>query len=333
VSEPDFKVVSTFSGCGGSSLGYQLADGKVLLACEWDQNAVDTYRANFPSTDVFHGDIAKLSVDEVLRRTGLKPGELDIFDGSPPCQGFSTSGRRDFADPRNQLFREYCRLLRGLRPKVFIMENVKGMILGKMKLTFAVILRELKSCGYQVKARVLNAAFFGVPQARQRIIFVGVRDDLGIEPSFPAPSTSPISARAALIGVQNDPAEVAMLLAAGRKYSAYKDWSKIPVGSNRHKAGLGSGFNACKFHPDKPAQTIRKMDGNLGMHGCLHWAEQRRFTLAELKRFGSFPDDFKFVGTWSDAVERMGNCVPPLFMKAIAAHIRDAILSQIPKGE
>jgi DNA (cytosine-5)-methyltransferase 1 len=310
-----------------------------MLACEWDQHAVDTYRANFPSTDVFHGDIAKLSVDEVLRRTGLKPGELDIFDGSPPCQGFSTCGRRNFADPRNQLFKEYCRLIRGLRPKTFVMENVSGMVKGDMKFAFAVILRELKSCGYRVKVRLLNAAFFGVPQARQRIIFIGVRDDLGIEPSFPAPITSPISARAALIGLENNPAEIAMLLAAGKHYSAMKDWAKIPVGSNRQKAGLGSGFNAVKFHPDKPAQTIRKMDGNLGMHGCMHWAEQRRFTIGEFKRFCSFPDDFKFIGNFLDkddygeAVARMGNCVPPLFMKAIAAHIRDAILSQIPKGE
>ncbi len=324
-----FTVVSTFSGCGGSSLGYKLAGGKVLLAVEWDANAVETYRLNFPATDVFHGDIAKLSVDEVLRRTGLKPGELDIFDGSPPCQGFSTSGRRDFADPRNQLFKEYCRLLRGLRPKCFVMENVRGLILGKMKLTFAAILRELKSCGYKVKARVLNAAYFGVPQARQRIIFVGVRDDLGIEPSFPAPTSSPISARAALIGVQNDPAEVAMLLAAGKKYTVYKDWAQIPIGSSRHQAGLGSGFNACRFHPDKPARTIRKMDGNLGMHGCLHWSEQRRFTHAELKRFCSFPNDFKFAGTWSDGTERMGNSVPPKFMAAIASHVRDNILAKV----
>ena len=324
-----FKVVSTFSGCGGSSLGYQLAGAKVVLACEWDQNAVDTYRLNFPATDVFHGDIAKLSVDDVLARTGLKPGELDIFDGSPPCQGFSMSGRRDFGDTRNQLFMEYCRLLRGLRPKVFVMENVSGMVQGKMKLIFAAILRELKGCGYKVKARVWNAAYFSVPQARRRIIFIGVRDDLGIEPSFPLPTSSAVSARASLIGVKNDPAEVAMLLAAGKKYSAWKDWAKIPMGGNRMRAGLGSGFNACKFHPDMPARTIRKMDGNLGMHGCMHWSEQRRFTLAEFRRFGSFPDDFQFAGTYTDAVERMGNSVPPNFMRAIATHIRDAILSQV----
>src|ERR1035438_8286507 len=145
----EFKVISTFSGCGGSSLGYQMAGGKVLLAVEWDKNAVETYRLNFPDTPIYHGDIAKLSVQECLDRTGLKAGELDILDGSPPCQGFSTAGKRNFDDSRNQLFREYVRMLRGLQPKVFVMENVSGMVKGQMKLIFVEILKELKASGYK----------------------------------------------------------------------------------------------------------------------------------------------------------------------------------------
>ena len=128
--------MSTFAGCGGSSLGYTLAGGKVRLAVEWDDNAVETYRLNFPDTPIYHGDIAKLSVDECLRLSGLKVGELDIFDGSPPCQGFSTAGRRKLDDSRNQLFREYVRLLQGLQPRAFVMENVAGMVKGKMRLVF-----------------------------------------------------------------------------------------------------------------------------------------------------------------------------------------------------
>src|SRR5699024_2204750 len=136
-------VISTFAGCGGSSLGYSMAGYREPLAVEWEQNAVDTFRLNFPDVPVYHGDIAKLSVDECLSMTGLQPGELDVFDGSPPCQGFSTAGKRQIDDERNQLFREYVRLLKGLKPKVFVMENVSGMVKGKMKLLFAEILREL----------------------------------------------------------------------------------------------------------------------------------------------------------------------------------------------
>ena len=171
-------VVSLFAGCGGSSLGYSMAGFRELLAVEWDDHAVETFKANFPGVPVWHGDIAKLAVGEALRITGLQPGELDVLDGSPPCQGFSTAGKRKMDDGRNQLFREYIRLLRGLQPKVLIMENVSGMVKGKMKLIFVEILKELKSSGYHVSARLMNAMYYGVPQSRQRMIFVGVREDL-----------------------------------------------------------------------------------------------------------------------------------------------------------
>ncbi|MBW7959864.1 MAG: DNA cytosine methyltransferase, partial [Candidatus Promineofilum sp.] len=133
-------VISTFAGAGGSSLGYSMAGFRELLAVEWDDNAVETFRLNFPGVPVYHGDIAKLSVDECLDMAGIATGDLDVLDGSPPCQGFSTAGKRQLDDPRNQLFREYVRLLRGLQPKVFVMENVSGMVKGKMKLVFVEIL-------------------------------------------------------------------------------------------------------------------------------------------------------------------------------------------------
>ena len=130
-------VVSTFSGCGGSFKGYEMAGGKVRLAVEWDDHAVECYRLNFPETEVYHGDIEKLSVEEACALADVEPGELDLFDGSPPCQGYSTSGKREIDDPRNTLFKEYARLLNGLRPRTFVMENVSGMVKGKMKLVFA----------------------------------------------------------------------------------------------------------------------------------------------------------------------------------------------------
>ncbi len=171
-------VVSLFAGCGGSSLGYSMAGFRELLAVEWDGHAVETFKLNFPGVPVWQGDIAELSVEECLRLTGLKPGELDVLDGSPPCQGFSTAGKRKMDDGRNQLFQEYVRLLRGLQPKVLVMENVSGMVKGKMKLIFVEILKELKASGYKVSARLMNAMYFGVPQSRERMIFIGVREDL-----------------------------------------------------------------------------------------------------------------------------------------------------------
>lgn len=312
-------VISTFAGCGGSSLGYRLAGFRELFAVEFDDNAVETFRRNFPGVPVYHGDIAKLSSAECMRLAGIKPGQLDVLDGSPPCQGFSVSGSRKLDDPRNSLFKEYARFLRDLKPKCFVMENVKGMIKGHMKQVFLIIMSVLRECGYQVAGKVMNAMYFGVPQARERVILIGVRNDLAIEPSHPRPQTKPITAGQALEGVVNDPNEVAMLLDAGKRYSAYKLWARIPEGRDQATLeGISSGFNAIKYNRNRPAFTITKTDGNLGMYGAMHWAEQRRFTVTEFKRFASFPDDFVFTGDYKDAVQRIGNCVPPNLMKAIA---------------
>lgn len=328
-SEFRFSVISTFSGCGGSSLGYAMAGGKVCLAVEFDDNAVETYRLNFPWTAMFHGDIATLSVDQALDLAGLSPGELDVFDGSPPCQGFSTIGKRHMSDSRNQLFREYVRLLTGLQPRAFVMENVGGMVKGKMRLIFAECLTALRSAGFRVRARLLNAKYFNVPQSRPRLIFIGARNDLDIDPTFPKPNLNLISARQALVGVWNDPAELEWLRAAGAKYATYRHWEKSRPGqkSSDFEKGL-TGFTGFKINPAKPVPTIAKFDANLGTFGPMMWHEKRRPTLAEFKRFASFPDDFQFSGTWQDGVQRIGNSVPPNFMRAIAEHIRDTILER-----
>lgn len=318
-------VISTFAGCGGSSLGYHMAGYRELLAVEWEQNAADTFRLNFPSVPLYHGDIAKLSVDECLRIAGIAPGELDVFDGSPPCQGFSTSGKREIGDSRNQLFREYCRLLEGLRPRAFVMENVSGMVKGDFKLVFAEILRTLKRCGYRVKARLLNAMFFGVPQARERMIFVGVRDDLQAEPSHPAGWSEPITPRQAFAGA--DANDAPPLDEAGRRIAALM----VPGNySERHataafKAVLGrtGGAMNCKLLSwGRPSCTITKQE--IGRSGIIHPSRERRCSTNELARIASFPDAFRFTDR-KHAVERIGNSVPPLLMRSIAAHVRGLI--------
>jgi len=301
-----------------------MAGGKVLLAVEWDDNAVETYRLNFPDTPIYHGDIAELTVEECLSRTGLQPGELDILDGSPPCQGFSTAGKRQFHDSRNQLFREYVRLLRGLQPKVFIMENVSGMVKGKMKLIFAEILTELKASGYQVKARLMNAMYYGVPQSRQRMIFVGVRNDLGIEPSHPKPQTRPVTFGTIMqTGIQSDLDDCDL-----------QRWHIIPQGGNfmdlpkclRTTAKFSNAFR--KLATDQPAFTLQKND-NFSTGAFLHPTEPRHITLTEKARIASYPDTFLWSGNAREVTGCIGNSVPPLFMKAIAEHVRDSILAHL----
>jgi len=318
-------VISTFAGCGGSSLGYKLAGFRELLAVEWDNNAVETFRLNFPEVPVYHGDIAKLTGAECMRLAGVGVGELDVFDGSPPCQGFSTAGKRKFDDPRNSLFREYARLLRELQPRVFVMENVTGMIKGHMKQAYLTIIAELRACGYRAKGEVLNAMYYGVPQSRERVIIIGVRNDLGIEPSHPKPQTRPMTVRVALQPPVDIPAWQMCVAEKTKDYAVGRELARLKEGENN--------FNLVRIARDRPCPTICKRGGNHVR--CLsHWTELRVMTPAELSRLASFPDGFvwpKHGRHDSDAFEnvwsRIGNCVPPNLMRAIATHIKENILA------
>ena len=276
-------VISLFAGCGGSSLGYSMAGYRELLA-------VETFKLNFLEVPVYHGDIAKLSVEDVLARASLQPEELDVLDGSPPCQGFSTAGKREMGDSRNQLFREYVRLLRGLRPKVFVMENVSGMVKGKMKLIFVEILKELKASGYKVSVRLMNAMYFHVPQSRQRLIFIGVREDVG-KPSHPRPQARPIDGRT-----------VVPELAATR----FLSWRK----AKRKDRLVAPGGVPCGI-------TKKGID----LEGRKLYRDPRG-----VKLFFSFPPSWKLYGKPQEQLDRIGNSVPPLLMRAIAQHIREHVL-------
>lgn len=317
-------VISTFAGAGGSSLGYSMAGYHELLAVEWDNNAVETFKLNFPGVPVYHGDIAKLSVDECMALAGLTgPRQLDVLDGSPPCQGFSTAGKRILDDPRNQLFREYVRLLRGLQPKVFVMENVSGMVKGKMKLVFADILRELKASGYVVSARLLNAMYFNVPQSRERMIFIGVRDDLAIAPSHPEAESVPVTVKEALknseIGVNDGEFSGERMKIA----------AQILRGGDGSDVIKGMSFNLKRLDADKPSRTIIKQVGKpnaLYGGGLIHPDNNRHLGISELKRLDSIPDNFQMIGKFQEQWMRIGNSVPPLFMRAIARHVRREVL-------
>lgn len=321
-------VISTFAGCGGSSLGYSMAGFRELLAVEWDNNAVETFRLNFPHVPVYHGDICNLSVEECMKLAGLtQPGELDVFDGSPPCQGFSTAGKREFSDDRNQLFRQYVRLLQGLQPKVFVMENVSGMVKGKMKLIFAEIMRELKATGYHVSARLLNAMYFNVPQSRERMIFIGVRPDIGEKPTHPQAQSQPIPSNCIenarddgvnklFLTLEGKTSELIKLLKPGQRMEQLYE----QIHGKGHKAY----FAFSRLHPNKPARTIAKDSA-----GLFHYKEDRTLTIGEYKRIASFPDAYEFISGFNKNLERIGNSVPPLFMLAIACHIHETILNQV----
>ncbi len=340
-------VISLFAGCGGSSLGYSMAGYKELLAVEWNDNAVVTFKLNFPDISVYHGDIHKLTVKQCLKMTGLEPGELDLLDGSPPCQGFSTAGKRRIEDKRNQLYMQFVRLLRGLRPKVFVMENVSGLVKGKMKLIFADIMKELKASGYRVRCKLLNAMYFNVPQSRQRLIWIGVRDDLARGVSFLRAESRPITVREAIPwivkAIQDPKGQFAIQEASDMPCFTVKAGSsshcsvEVETDISRHAIDREpqSGWQDAK---DGIARMILDTEScpsilaqGRGFNGIIvktEHTEKRKFTIAELKRIGAFPDQFEMVGSYAERWAVIGNSVPPLFMRAIAGHIRREILAE-----
>lgn len=181
-----YTAVSLFSGCGGFCEGVRLAGFDVKAAVEWDRFAAETYRHNFPDVPLFEDDIHEFvnQRSAVWRDCqdlypGVAQGEVDLVFGGPPCQGYSQIGTRDLDDPRNGLYSEFVRVLKYLRPRIFLMENVPNMLLLNKGIFKEQALASFRRAGYHnVDVRVVAAADFGVPQLRRRAIFVGIRDDL-----------------------------------------------------------------------------------------------------------------------------------------------------------
>lgn len=319
-----FSVVSTFSGGGGSSLGYELAGGKVLLAVELGDNAAETYHLNSPKTPIHHGDISDLSARQALKLAQIMKGDLGILDGSPPCQGFSIAGNRRMDDDRNQLFMQFARLLKGMKPRAFIMENVTGMVKGKMRLIFADCLRALGKCGYRVSARVLNAMYYDVPQRRQRLIFIGIRKDLGIIPTHPPPlQQRPPTTRDVI-------ADLSDTQVPKTQHIWIDEWARdtkwihfVPDVLPGRSLPCNNQF--CRLRWDEPSLTICTSGfpgmGSYVRGAHIHPRYHRVLSVRELARLGTFPDRFKFVDPLGYANQIIGNSVPPNLMKALAGHV------------
>jgi len=354
-----FRVASTFSGCGGSCLGYRMAGFRVVWASEFIPAAQAVYKANHPDSILDTRDIRQVTAEDIMQATGTEKGELDILDGSPPCAAFSTAGKREagwgqvkkYSDTTQRvddLFFEYARILEGLQPRVFVAENVSGLVKGTAKGYFLEILARLKACGYRVKCKVLDAQWLGVPQMRQRTIFVGVREDLGLGPVHPKPLAYRYSVRDALpwiVNIEKDTKGIASSnLPCGTiqtygnrktfsskeveaetdisRYAIGKEWDKLKPGGQSKKY-----FQLTRAPLDGPCGAITQRGGDNTVASVCHPTEKRKFTIAELKRICAFPDDFILTGTYAQQWERLGRAVPPVMMRAIAETIRDGVLN------
>ncbi|MEM7592689.1 MAG: DNA cytosine methyltransferase [Cyanobacteria bacterium P01_A01_bin.83] len=186
-------AVDLFAGAGGMTLGFEQAGFDVLAAVELDPIHASVHEYNFPFWTTICKSVADTSAQEIRARSAIGDRDIDVVFGGPPCQGFSLMGKRDLKDDRNSLVFNFLRLVLDLRPKYFVMENVRGITIGKQKQILNRIIKQFRASGYQVvqNPQILNAAHYGVPQNRQRLFLLGCRHGLKL-PNYPRPQTAPI---------------------------------------------------------------------------------------------------------------------------------------------
>ena len=298
------RVVSLFSGAGGLDLGFKMAGHTIVWANDLYGDAVETYRHNL-GDHIVCDDISAVDARDVP--------DCDIIIGGFPCQGFSVANtKRHEADERNVLYRQLIRMIKAKKPKFFLAENVKGILsLGKGKV-FEMILDDFTSLGYTVKYKVLNAADYGVPQTRMRVIIIGVRNDIDFDYQYPQPTNDKdgknglprwVSVSDAMADIPDPDLPNDM---PNHIYSKYK-----------------LNFNGYLGHrpldPDKPAPTVTaRGDSKGGVVILPHPNGQRRMSGRELATVQSFPLDYEFSGNNSSVYRQIGNAVPPLLGYAVA---------------
>ena len=298
------KVVSLFSGAGGLDLGFKMAGHDIVWANDVYEDAVNTYRHNLGDHIVL-GDIAQIDIKDIPA--------CDIVIGGFPCQGFSVANmKRHEQDSRNELYKQLVRVIKNKQPKFFLAENVKGITsLAKGKI-FEMIIGDFTSLGYKVKYKVLNAADYGVPQTRQRVIIIGVRNDVEFDYEYP----SPTNARNGSNGLPN-------WVSVGKIMKLIPDPDLPNDLPNHEYSKYKLNFNGYLGHrmidPLKPAPTVTARGDNKGGVVILpHPNGKRRMSCRELAAVQSFPLDYEFCGARSSVYRQIGNAVPPLLGFAVA---------------
>ena len=298
------NVISLFSGAGGLDLGFRMAGHKIVWANDLYEDAVETYKKNI-GKHIVCKDISLIDAKDIP--------DADIVIGGFPCQGFSVANvKRHIGDERNELYKQLIRIIKAKNPKFFLAENVKGLTNFAKGKIFKMILGDFESLGYKVKYKVLNAADYGVPQTRQRVIIIGVRNDIKWEYEFPEPTHTKegtgkskqwISVSEALNYIPDPDCANSL---PNHTYSKYK-------------LNINGYLGHRLLDPSKPAPTVTARGDNKGgvvIHP--HPNGKRRMSCRELAAIQSFPLNFEFSGTNSSVYRQIGNAVPPLLGFSVA---------------
>lgn len=301
------KVVSLFSGAGGLDLGFKQAGFQVVWANDFDKDAVETYKLNFGDHAVL-GSICNISTENIP--------DCDVVIGGFPCQGFSQANLlRVEDDERNQLYLEFLRVVRDKKPKFFFAENVRGILSLANGDAIKKIESDFISAGYKMQKRLFNTANYGVPQSRQRVILVGVREDVDFDYEYPeATHSAPKKAEKESLSHWVTIGEALQDIPEPESNHELKNhvFSKYKV-TNRNFTGHR------ETNPNKPSPTIlARGNGKGGVCAIQHPNNHRRMSVRESAIIQGFPIDFEFIGSMSSCYRQVGNAVPPTFSYAIA---------------
>ena len=350
-------VVDLFAGVGGLSYPFHSDSGfNVIVGNEILEEPAVAYGLNHPGTKVYNSDIADFSMSLVQADLGTK--SVDVVLGGPPCQSFTTVGKRDINDPRTNLFKEYCRVLEESSARMFIFENVRGLLSMKGGLLFDEILQAFEGLGYKVQHKILDAVDYGVPQYRKRVIIVGTKS--GIDFKFPEPTHGP--GKIPYLTVEDAISDLPPLGTSGEcesydsppqsqyqtlmrsevtsltnhNYSKNHDglvriMKQLPDGGSprdlpediRPKSGFGNTY--CRLWWDRPCTTITRNLGTPSSSRCIHPKEPRALTTREGARLQSFPDNFVFYGSRQKKNLQIGEAVPPMMAQALYAEVRASL--------
>ena len=334
------NIIDLFCGCGGLSKGFEMAGFNTVLAIGFWKDAVETFNNNHKNKVAICDDVSKISNDFLDDFT--KKNKITGIVGGPPCQGYSTVGKRDINDDRNYLYLQYCRIVEKVKPEFFVLENVKGLLTlnnGKFKED---IVERFTKLGYIVDYKILNSADYGVPQNRNRVFFVGIKNK---KFKFPKEKLKKVTTYEA----------ISDLTSYEDKYttSAQTSYQKNMRGNNKQLKN-----NEFTVHTEKTIDVISKIpDGgkitdlpkefweirkynkafqrmnsklqsntiDTGHRNYFHYSENRIPTVRESARIQSFPDNFIFYGSRTSQYKQVGNAVPPLLANAIAIEIMKQI--------
>ncbi len=329
------KSIELFAGAGGLALGLEKSGFETIGLVEFDKKACETLRLNRPKWNVFEEDIIEVSKRDLKKEFNLKLGELDLLSGGYPCQSFSYAGKKlGLDDLRGSMFYYYAEFIRQLEPKMFLAENVKGLTTHDKGKTIQTMVDVFEDLGYQVEWKVLNAWDYGVAEKRQRVVIIGIRNDLKdkIKFEYPIPHEYKPVLRDVLKNVPDS---------IGAKYPESKKkvfdlvpaggyWKDLPDDVAReymktcYFMGGGRTGIARKISWDEPCLTLTCSPMMKQTDRC-HPEESRPFTTREYARIQSFPDDWEFAGKMNDIYKQIGNAVPVGLAKCVGEAIMNAL--------